>query len=98
MRSLIHHDSSDAEADHNLGTLFMRTQRHDEAVVAYRQSLSYRPNYASTYPNLGYALKDSGRLAEASWSWEQAARLVQHDPATRQELSRLGRGPATLKR
>jgi O-antigen biosynthesis protein len=42
---------------HNLGTLFMRSRRHDEAVVAYGQSLRYRPNYPATYLNLGYALQ-----------------------------------------
>jgi tetratricopeptide (TPR) repeat protein len=59
--------------------------------VAYRQSLRYRPNYAATYLNLGYALKDSARLEEAASAWEQAARLMPNDPAPRQELSRLGR-------
>ena len=61
-----------ADAHHNLGTLLMRCQRHDEAVVAYRQSLRYRPNYVATYQYLGYVLKDSGRLAEAAAVWEQA--------------------------
>ena len=69
----------------------MRCGRPDEAVVAYRQSLRYRPNYVPTYLNLGYAFKDSDRLAEAAAVWEQAARLAPHDPAPRQELSRLGR-------
>ena len=91
IRSLIDRDASDAEAHHNLGTLFMRSARRDEAVAAYRQSLRYRPNYAATYLNLGYALKDSGRLEEAAAAWEQAARLVPHDPVPRQELGRLGR-------
>ena len=63
----------------------MRGQRHEEAVVAYRQSLRYRPNYGPTFLNLGYALKDSGRLAEAAAAWEQAARLAPHDPVPRYE-------------
>jgi protein O-GlcNAc transferase len=91
LRTLIDRDASDAEAHHNLGTLFMRSGRHDEAVVCYRQSLRYRPNYAATYLNLGYALRDSGRVEEAAAAWEQAARLVPHDPAPRQELRLLGR-------
>jgi tetratricopeptide (TPR) repeat protein len=89
LRAQIERDASDAEAHHNLGTLLMRSKRHDEAVIAYRQSLRYRPNYAATYLNLGYALKDSGRNEEAAAAWEHAARLLPHDPAPRQELSRL---------
>jgi cytochrome c-type biogenesis protein CcmH/NrfG len=62
-----------AAANHNLGTLLMRCQRHDEAVVAYRQALRYRPNYVPTYHQyLAHVLKESGRLAEAAAVWEQA--------------------------
>jgi tetratricopeptide (TPR) repeat protein len=74
-----------------MGTLFMRSGRHDEAVVAYRQSLRYRPNYPATYLNLGYALKDCGRLEAAAGAWELATRLAPQSPAPRQGLSRLGR-------
>ena len=88
---MIFHDPTDAEAHHNLGTVFMRSQRHEEAVVAYRQSLRFRPNYFPTFLSLGYAFKDGGRLAEAATAWEQAARLAPHDPTPRYELSRLGR-------
>ena len=65
---LIARDPAHAESHHNLGTLLMRCRRHDEAVAAYRQSLRYRPNYVPTYQGLGYALKESGRLAEAASS------------------------------
>ncbi len=41
-----------AAANHNLGTLLVRCQRHDEAVVAYRQALRYRPNNVPTYQYL----------------------------------------------
>ena len=60
--------------------------------MAYRQSLRYRPNYFPTFLNLGYALKDGGRVAEAAAAWEQAARLAPHDPVPRYELSQIGRG------
>jgi Flp pilus assembly protein TadD len=39
---------------------------------------------------VGYALKDTGRLAEAAAAWEQAARLAPDDPAPRHELGGLG--------
>ena len=63
----------------------------DEAVVAYRQSLRYRPNYVPTYLNLGYAFKDSDRLAEAAAVWEQAARLA-HNTGTAARAEPAGAG------
>ena len=70
----------------------MRANRHEEAVVAYRQSLPYRPNYYPTSLNLGYALRGGGRVAEAAAAAEQAARMAPHDHVPRYELSQLGRG------
>ena len=46
----------DASAHHNRGIVLMKARRHEEAVQAYQESLRYRPNYAGTYLNLGYAL------------------------------------------
>ena len=80
LQALIDHDAADASAHRNLGTLRMRTQRYGEAVEAYRQSLSLRPDYAATHLNLGYALKDSGRLDEAAAEWEQTLRLCRPIP------------------
>ena len=72
LRALIARDATCADAHHNLGTLLMRCQRHDEAVAAYRQALRYRPNYVPTYQYLAHVLKECGRLAEAAAVWEQA--------------------------
>jgi cytochrome c-type biogenesis protein CcmH/NrfG len=62
---------------------------NEEAVVAYRQSLRYRPNYFQTLFCLGYALKDGKRYAEAKAAWEHAARLAPHEPGPKYELARL---------
>ena len=90
LRLLLGHDASDPEAHHWLGMLLRRSQRHDEAVAAYRQSLRYRTNFAPTYHLLGIALRDSGRIPEAAAALEQAVRLAPHDAAPRQDLARLG--------
>ncbi len=75
----------------------MRSGRHEEAVQVYRQSLRYRPNYAATYLNLGYALKDSGRIDEAARAWERVVRLAPNDPVVPRELARLGRTAALIR-
>jgi Flp pilus assembly protein TadD len=68
----------------------MRTRRFDEAVRVYHEALRFRPNFAPTYLNLGYALKDCGLLDEARADWQQVLRLAPGDPTALHELSRAG--------
>ncbi len=84
-------DPTDAGAYHSLGVVLMRNKRHEEAVVVYRQSLRYRPNFWPTYFNLSYALTDGKRLTEARAACEQAARLAPNEPGPRRELARIAR-------
>ncbi len=67
----------------------MRTHRYNEAVQEYYLSLRYRPSFAATYLNLGYALKDSGHIEEAARAWEHVMRLSPNDPTAPEELVRL---------
>ena len=60
LKCLIDHDPDDAAAHYNLGTLLLRTQRYDEAVLAYRQALRCRPNHPATHLNLAAALAAAG--------------------------------------
>jgi hypothetical protein len=53
---------------------FQFSSVNEEAVVAYRQSLRYRPNFYPAFFNLGFALTDGDRLFEARDVWEHAAR------------------------
>jgi tetratricopeptide (TPR) repeat protein len=64
-------------------------RRQAEAVKTLGHSLSLRPDHAATHLNLGYALKDSGRIDQAVLAWKQALRLAPNDLAARQELARL---------
>ena len=47
----------------------------DEAIAIYRKLLALRPDCAEIYNNLGLALQDGERLAEASENYRQALRL-----------------------
>ncbi len=51
--------------------------------------MRFRPGYPATYLNLGYALKDAGRIGEAVVAWEQVLRLAPDDPSAREELERI---------
>ncbi len=97
LRVLLASDPTDAWAYYSLGVVLMRNKRHEEAVVAYRQSLRYRPNYGPTFFNLSYALADGDPLTEARAACEQAARLLPNDPGPRSELARLARMGAGVR-
>ena len=62
---------------------------------ARRESLRHRPNYAGTYLDPGYALKDAGRFDEAAMAWEQAKRLAPNHVGAGQERSRGGPAPGS---
>ena len=61
-------------------------RRFEEAERACRQSLRFRSNNLATYLHLGYALKESGRVAEAVSALEQVLRLSPGHPAALAEL------------
>jgi GT2 family glycosyltransferase/tetratricopeptide (TPR) repeat protein/SAM-dependent methyltransferase len=73
---LTRREPHDASAHHNLGTVYLRTGRPQEAVEAYRQSLRLRPDNVETHFFLGNALRDSGRPEEAVMAWEYVLRLA----------------------
>ena len=90
LKSLIEHDPHDASAHHNLGTLLLRpAPRRGGAGLPAVAALPAEPR--GHLPQLGYALKDSGRLTEAVTAWEHVLRLVPGDPSARQELIRRGK-------
>ena len=47
----------------------------DEAIEAYKKSISLKPDYADAYSNMGVALKDQGKLAEAIEAYNKAILL-----------------------
>ena len=50
-----------------------RTQgKLDEAVAAYRQAISIKPDYAKAHSNLGVALQEQGKLDEAVAAYRHA--------------------------
>lgn len=55
----------DPSAHHNLGTIYRRLGRANEAVAAYRAALRLRPGYPTTLEHLTLALEDAGRHHEA---------------------------------
>jgi protein O-mannosyl-transferase len=63
-----------AEAHNNLGGVLLRLRRFDEAIAHHAAAARIRPEYLY-YVNLGNALVDAGRPAEAVSSYQEALRL-----------------------
>ncbi len=62
-------------ACNNLGDVYSREGRIEEAIVKYRQVAELRPDFAEARYNLGNALTKAGRIDEAIGEYGQALRL-----------------------
>lgn len=58
-------------AFNNLGVVHQRSQRWDEAEMAYRQALQLKPDYPKARYNLAVVLGEQGRYAEALAEYER---------------------------
>lgn len=64
-----------ALANYNLGIVYNRLDRRDDAIEAFSQAIAARPDFPDAYSALGLALKDAGRLPEALNAQMEAARI-----------------------
>jgi tetratricopeptide (TPR) repeat protein len=78
--TLFHHalqiDKNNYMAYHHLGMALAAEGKIDQAVAAYRQTLTIAPQYPSTYNNLGIIYAEQGRFDEAVAFFKEAIRLT----------------------
>ena len=55
-----------------MGASAAQLGRLDDAILAFQQALSIKPDYAEAYNNMGNALKEKGKLAEAIEAFNKA--------------------------
>jgi tetratricopeptide (TPR) repeat protein len=60
----------------NLGIVYLRTERTDEAAQAVRKALDINPSNAQAYNLLGLIHREAGSFAEARQDYEQALKLA----------------------
>ena len=68
-------DATCAEAQSNLGWLYHRTGRGDEAMAACEAAIALRPDFAEAHGNLAAVYHQSGRYAEAIEACQAAIAL-----------------------
>ena len=71
----------------NLGSLWRKQGRLDEAIAAYQQALAQTPEYANAHYNLGNAWRDKKQLEQAAGCFRNA---VNADPEHANSLVGLG--------
>ena len=64
-----------ADAYNSLGSALYQAQQFDQAIEAYKKTLSLRPESAETYNNLGKVYYRSKRNQEAAASFKTAIKL-----------------------
>ena len=79
-------------AHNNLGNVYFRGGRMDEAIAHYQQALAIQPRYALALNNLGNAFLRTGRIEEAVEQYQKALALQPGDAGTHDNL-----GNALLK-
>ncbi|MBF0159878.1 MAG: tetratricopeptide repeat protein [Magnetococcales bacterium] len=71
-RIALTHDNSRPDGWTLLGVLHRRTGQIEQAIAAYRQSITMAPQFADSYTNLGNALRHLRRYGEAIAVYRQA--------------------------
>jgi tetratricopeptide (TPR) repeat protein len=74
-------------AHYDLGSLLLELDRTEEAIAAFRASLTLAPNYVPAHNNLGIALGIQGRLDEAIGHFQQALTLQPDSEDARKNLA-----------
>lgn len=68
-------DGESGEAQHALGLAYLKLDRRDEAIAAFKEAIRLRPNFADPHYDLGRAYYESGEFDTAAVSFEEAIRL-----------------------
>ena len=93
-QSAVSANPNSAEAYSNLGWGYYGQRNFDEAIKAYRQSLSLDRNFIDAHYGLGLTFKEAGHGQEAVPEFEAVIKLAPQDANNirGQMLSRLARG------
>lgn len=75
-QQVIECDPNVANAQYNLGTIYLDQGQMEEAENAFRQTIKIDPNFAGGYFNLGFILSEIGQLEDARAAFRKVISLV----------------------
>ncbi len=67
--------AADAQRAFDEGVRSMKAKRYREAGEAFQRAVVARPDFAEAHSNLGFALRNSGRVDDAIAAYREAIRL-----------------------
>ena len=82
-------DGQFAEAHYNLGVVYERMRRPDDAKLAYQRALQLKPHFREAAENLAMLLQAEGRTADALALVQELLRLYPEDGSARARLAAL---------
>lgn len=82
-------DDQFAEAYYNLGVVYERMRRPEEAKLAYQRALQLKPYFKESAENLALLLQSEGRTADALALVQEILRLYPEDGSARARLASL---------
>ena len=81
-------DPNDYQVYNNLGNLFYKQGRYDDAIRHYEKAIRIKPDHTNAYRNLGATLIRKGRISEAVQHFQDALRLEPDNVQTKSYLNK----------
>lgn len=94
---LVANNPTQPEIYANLGSLYARQAKWQEAIACYQQAIELAPEFAGAYRNLARALTQTANLQQAADCWYRALNL-EPDWATAEDYYTLGNTLLTQKK
>ena len=67
--------AAEAQQAFDEGNRHMKAKRYAEAVAAFQRAVKARPDFAEAHSNLGYSLRNAGKVDQAIVAYKEAIRL-----------------------
>jgi tetratricopeptide (TPR) repeat protein len=88
-RGVLAKDPASAPVHNNLGIVLQERQRHDQAIVEFREAARLDPRYVAPRILLGASLLALGQVGDAKTALERAVKMAPREPLARLQLAKV---------